>query len=85
MTHKSHYSETFYVPSDLFGLVIGVKGATLQAARRLDGIVQITINDSMQSIAIAGEVSEDVTVWLWQFLSLIIVHSFIKLVSICFI
>ena len=54
--YENHYQEEFLVPQDLFGLVIGVKGQNLQAARRIDGILHVQIDDGTSKVKIVGEV-----------------------------
>jgi hypothetical protein len=54
--YENHYKEEFHVPQDLLGLVIGVKGQNLQAARKIEGITQLHIDDSASLVRIIGEV-----------------------------
>lgn len=58
--YENHYKEEFHVPQDLLGLVIGVKGQNLQAARKIEGITQLHIDDSASLVRIIGETPEAV-------------------------
>lgn len=54
---EDHYHvEEFFVPQDLFGLVIGIKGQNLQTTRKIEGVVHIILDDDQSKVRVVAEV-----------------------------
>ena len=52
----NYHVEEFYVPQDLFGLVIGIKGQNLQTTRKIEGVVHIILDDDQSKVRVVAEV-----------------------------
>ena len=52
----NYHVEEFYVPQDLFGLVIGIKGQNLQMTRKIEGVVHIILDDDHSKVRVVAEV-----------------------------
>ena len=44
------------MPQDLFGLVIGIKGQNLQAARKIEGVINVILDDDQSKVRVVAEV-----------------------------